>query len=212
MSAKATVHLVRYQGQLGSGEGSAEGSSWRGPSLAESASPLLGRWDGTDRGCLRTGDVGPSRGGWNSGGRGRVGRQRGTSITQRLPCKDGLSKVPGYKWHHLATDKNVISSIRGGPWTPGFKAIFARAGMTLAAQENQVFLKGHGGPHPEAYHEEIFRRLQDAVRDCKTQQMCRASLVGELKKMQMRSAHLAPGSTVWWRNLEARFENVHEVL
>jgi hypothetical protein len=106
-----------------------------------------------------------------------------TAQVLRSACKDGLSKVPGYKWHHLATDKNDISSIRGGPWTPGFKAIFARAGMSLTAQENQVFLKGHGGPHPEAYHEEIFRRLQDAVRDCRTQQMCRASLVGELKNI-----------------------------
>jgi hypothetical protein len=106
-----------------------------------------------------------------------------TAQALRSACKDGLLKVPGYQWHHLATDKNELSALRGGPWTPIFEDIFARAGMTLNARENQVFLKGHGGPHPEAYHDEIFVRLQEAVRKCKTQQTCRDSLVGELKKI-----------------------------
>lgn len=106
-----------------------------------------------------------------------------TSQVLRSACKDGSLKVSGFTWHHLATNKNEISDLRGGPWTPLFEALFARAGMNLDALENQVFLKGHGGPHPEAYHEEIHRRLREAIKDCKTQQVCRAKLVDELKQI-----------------------------
>jgi hypothetical protein len=94
-----------------------------------------------------------------------------------------LLKVPGFTWHHLATDKNEISDLRGGPWTPFFEVLFARAGMTLDARENQVFLKGHGGPHPEEYHEEVHRRLRDAIKDCKTKQVCRVRLLDALKQI-----------------------------
>jgi len=106
-----------------------------------------------------------------------------TAQALRSACKDGLLKVPGYQWHHLATDKNKISDLQGGPWTPIFEEIFASVGMSLDARENQVFLNAHGGPHPEAYHREIYRRLQGAIKDCKTQQICRDKLVGELKKI-----------------------------
>ncbi|PTL77779.1 AHH domain-containing protein [Vitiosangium sp. GDMCC 1.1324] len=106
-----------------------------------------------------------------------------TAQVLRSACTDGSLKVPGFTWHHLATNKNVISDLRGGPWTPVFEAIFAQAGMTLDALENQVFLKGHEGPHPEEYHEEIHRRLREAIRDCKTKQLCRAKLVDELKRI-----------------------------
>ncbi|MCY1080890.1 AHH domain-containing protein [Archangium lansingense] len=106
-----------------------------------------------------------------------------TAQVFRSACKDGLLKVTGFTWHHLATNKNEISDLRGGPWTPLFEAIFAQAGMTLDAGENQVFLKDHGGPHPEAYHEEVHRRLREAIKGCKTKQLCRAKLVDELKRI-----------------------------
>ncbi|WP_239015368.1 AHH domain-containing protein [Archangium violaceum] len=106
-----------------------------------------------------------------------------TAQVFRSACKDGSLRVPGFTWHHLATNKNEISDLRGGPWTPLFTAIFAQAGMTLDADENQVFLKGHGGPHPEEYHEEVHRRLREAIKDCRTQQLCRARLVDELKRI-----------------------------
>jgi hypothetical protein len=106
-----------------------------------------------------------------------------TSQVLRSACKDGSLKVPGYTWHHLATDKNELSDLRGGPWTPLFEAIFARAGLLLDARENQVFLKAHGGPHPEEYHGEVHRRLRDAVRECKTKQICRTRLVEALKQI-----------------------------
>lgn len=106
-----------------------------------------------------------------------------TSQVFRSACKDGLLKVAGFAWHHLATNKNDISDLRGGPWTPLFEAIFAQAGMTLDAPENQIFLKDHRGPHPEEYHEEIHRRLRDAIKGCRSTQLCRARLVDELKRI-----------------------------
>jgi hypothetical protein len=74
------------------------------------------------------------------------------------PCGDGSQK-DGSQWHHIATDKNEISTARGGPWTPRFNDYFARVGLGLDAPENRIYLKGHQGPHPEAYHAEVFRRL-----------------------------------------------------
>jgi HNH/ENDO VII superfamily nuclease len=97
-------------------------------------------------------------------------------------CGDG-SKKDGSHWHHLATNKNDISGANGGPWTPAFKKIFDKAGMSLEAKENLVYLQGHQGPHPEAYHAEIFDRLQDATEDCRSQIECRSSLVKELDKI-----------------------------
>jgi hypothetical protein len=86
-------------------------------------------------------------------------------------------------WHHIATNKNSLSTLRGGPWTPLFKRIFAKAGMKLNDPANKVYLQGHKGPHPRAYHEEIYKRLYEAVSDCTSVQQCRASLVHELQRL-----------------------------
>jgi hypothetical protein len=51
--------------------------------------------------------------------------------------------------HHMGTIANEISTLRGGPWTPRFKRLFARAGMRLTDEENIVPIKGHKGPHPQ---------------------------------------------------------------
>jgi hypothetical protein len=98
-------------------------------------------------------------------------------------CTDGSEKKDGHQWHHLATNKNDTATVRGGPWTPLFEKLFARAGMSLDARENLVYLKGHKGPHPEAYHEEIYRRLEAAVGRCRTLEQCRSSLRQELKDL-----------------------------
>ncbi|MGZ3458467.1 MAG: AHH domain-containing protein [Archangium sp.] len=98
-------------------------------------------------------------------------------------CTDGSEKKDGHQWHHLATNKNEISTLYGGPWTPRFEEIFAMAGMSLDASENLVYLAGHKGPHPEQYHEEIFRRLREAVTDCQSVSRCRERLVEELRKL-----------------------------
>jgi hypothetical protein len=95
-------------------------------------------------------------------------------------CGDGKD---GSHWHHLATNKNDVSSANGGPWTPIFKRYSDKAGMSLDAEENLVYLQGHQGPHPEAYHEEVFDRLLDATDGCRTLAECRGKLVEALDKI-----------------------------
>jgi A nuclease family of the HNH/ENDO VII superfamily with conserved AHH len=97
-------------------------------------------------------------------------------------CGDG-SKKDGSHWHHIATNKNDLSCANGGPWTPLFEKVFARAGMSLDAKENLVYLQGHKGPHSERYHSEVLRRLRDAIDGCGTQVECRSRLVEELDKI-----------------------------
>ncbi|HYO51331.1 AHH domain-containing protein [Archangium sp.] len=49
----------------------------------------------------------------------------------------------------IATNKNDKSDVSGGPWTPRYKRLFDKAGMSLDALANIVYLIGHIGPHPE---------------------------------------------------------------
>ncbi|WP_257457764.1 AHH domain-containing protein [Archangium lipolyticum] len=98
-------------------------------------------------------------------------------------CTDGSQKQDGYQWHHLATNKNDSSPLNGGPWTPQVETIFAKAGMSLDAAENLVYLKGHKGPHPEEYHMEVYRRLRSAVAQCRSQPQCRGLLVESLREL-----------------------------
>jgi RHS repeat-associated protein len=64
--------------------------------------------------------------------------------------------------HHIATDKNVISTAAGDPFTPKFEAIFEKAGMTLQDVLNKVPVLGHYGPHPQ-YNRAVFERLAEAL-------------------------------------------------
>ena len=107
----------------------------------------------------------------------------GTGASLRTACRDGLFKLAGFSWHHLATNKNSISDARGGPWTQRFEMIFARAAMSLEDAPNKVYLLGHTGPHPEEYHDEVFRRLSNALRTCRTTQDCRVKLTRELHRI-----------------------------
>ncbi len=52
--------------------------------------------------------------------------------------------------------------------------------MSLDASANKVYLLGHAGPHPEEYHDEVFRRLSNAVRTCTTTSKCRVKLTKEI--------------------------------
>jgi hypothetical protein len=63
-----------------------------------------------------------------------------TSSLTRSACADGSQKKDGYRWHHLATNKNETAGVREGPWTPLFEALFARAGMGLEDPTNLVYL------------------------------------------------------------------------
>ena len=84
--------------------------------------------------------------------------------------------------HHIATNKNWVSSLRGGPWSPAFEKLFKKAGMTLEDVANKVRIPGHEGPHPEAYHREIYRRLSDAVADLSGEAYARG-LLQELERL-----------------------------
>ncbi|ATB33772.1 AHH domain-containing protein [Melittangium boletus] len=85
--------------------------------------------------------------------------------------------------HHIATDKWTEATHSGGPWTPKFKKLFDQAGMSLDDPANKVRVKGHVGPHPQEYHEEIFDRLRDAIKGRQTMQESRESLTAELRRL-----------------------------
>ncbi|WP_152622277.1 AHH domain-containing protein [Archangium violaceum] len=110
-------------------------------------------------------------------------------------CTDGSESQEGYHWHHLATNKNEISARSGGPWTPLFKRFFEKAGMSLDAAENLVYLKGHKGPHSEAYHSEVYSRLERALKGCRTTVQCKSSLMDALK--DLANDVCTPGSRLY---------------
>lgn len=85
--------------------------------------------------------------------------------------------------HHIATIANKKSTLRGGPWTPLFEELFARAGMRLKDGQNIVPIKGHKGPHPQRYHQLVFERLQRALGDCSSVAECRARLLPALDEL-----------------------------
>ncbi|MFL5350385.1 MAG: AHH domain-containing protein [Hyalangium sp.] len=85
--------------------------------------------------------------------------------------------------HHMATLANKKSALRGGPWTPLFEELFARAGMRLKDRQNIVPIQGHKGPHPQRYHQIVYRRLEEALGDCSSIAECRARLVPALDEL-----------------------------
>lgn len=100
----------------------------------------------------------------------------------------------GGERHHIATNKNDVSPARGGPWTPRFRDMFARAGMELKDPENIVKIPGHRGPHPRKYHDTVFLRLQDALGTCRTVVACRKALTRELRNLAAEAQ--TPGTTI----------------
>jgi hypothetical protein len=94
--------------------------------------------------------------------------------------------------HHIATNKWWKSANNEGPWSPRFQEIFDRAGMSLDDPANIVHVKAHKGPHPLAYHQRIFRRLDAATRTCRTMEQCREALTVELNALAQDIA--APGT------------------
>jgi hypothetical protein len=98
-------------------------------------------------------------------------------------CWEEESDKGAAQGHYIATDKNDMGDKQGGPWTPRFKELFAQAGMELNDPANIVFLLGHQGPHPEAYHAEVYRRLSDALEGCGSEAECRRALTAELDRL-----------------------------
>ncbi len=94
--------------------------------------------------------------------------------------------------HHIATNKNEVSALRGGPWTPRFRAIFRRAGMELKDPENIVPVKAHRGPHPREYHEQVLASLEEATSTCSGVPQCRDALTRALNRLAREVA--TPGT------------------
>lgn len=90
--------------------------------------------------------------------------------------------------HHIATNKWWDAINLGGPWSPRFKKLFDRAGLSLDDAANKVRVRGHKGPHPPEYHQEVYRRLQRAMRGCRSMQQCREALMAELKELALEIA------------------------
>ena len=104
----------------------------------------------------------------------------------------GGGKTPCVEVHHIATICNDESTARGGQWTPRFRRIFAKAGMSLDDPANKMPLPGHYGPHPQRYHEIVHDTLIKATRTCRSVVDCRDRLRESLKDLSKEIA--TPGS------------------
>ncbi|WP_240486824.1 AHH domain-containing protein [Hyalangium minutum] len=109
-----------------------------------------------------------------------------------MAAQPSRGKGPCVETHHIATICNDTSTARGGPWTPRFRAIFAKAGMSLDDPANKMPLSGHYGPHPERYHEIILKELTEATETCRTVVECRQALTGALRALAKQIA--TPGA------------------
>ncbi|WP_224367524.1 AHH domain-containing protein [Hyalangium versicolor] len=100
-----------------------------------------------------------------------------------MTARGSGNKAPCVETHHIATICNEKSTSRGGAWTPRFREIFARAGMSLDDPANKTPLPGHYGPHPQRYHEIVYEELFDATVNCRTVVQCREGLTRALKAL-----------------------------
>ena len=82
--------------------------------------------------------------------------------------------------HHIATNKNWI---RDPQWSKLFQELFAQAGMTLEEAANLVELPAefHKGPHPQAYHQWVYRELSKAIQGLRKKEEIRAALEARLR-------------------------------
>lgn len=55
--------------------------------------------------------------------------------------------------------------------------------MSLEDKANRLYVVDHKGPHPEEYHTEIHRRLNEALGKCRTEDECRLKLVDALDEI-----------------------------
>ncbi|OJH36830.1 AHH domain-containing protein [Cystobacter ferrugineus] len=108
-------------------------------------------------------------------------------------CREDNSKGDAPE-HHVATNKNDIAEVRGGPWTPQFELLFEQAGMSLNDPANRLFVIDHKGPHPEEYHQKVYNRLRAALRKCGTTIECKANLTEALN--ELASEICKPGSAL----------------
>ena len=85
--------------------------------------------------------------------------------------------------HRIATRSNRRKSKGHEPWTLRFETLFARAGMSLADPLNLIYLREHASGHPEAYHREIYERLQATMEGCGDKSSCQGVLRMALRRL-----------------------------
>lgn len=98
------------------------------------------------------------------------------------------------EWHHIATVENGKSTARGGPWTPRFQKLFKSVDMSMEDAANKVRVRGHRGPHPEEYHQIVYRRLFEVVQNCQSPAACRADFMDALAALARQTA--TPGTAL----------------
>jgi hypothetical protein len=113
---------------------------------------------------------------------------QGVSITLpanavAMAARPSRGKGPCVETHHIATICNGKDTKRGGPWTPRFRQIFAKAGMSMEDPANKLPLSGHYGPHPERYHQLVYEELDDATATCRSVVECHEGLTRALKAL-----------------------------
>ncbi len=82
--------------------------------------------------------------------------------------------------HHIATNKNWI---RDPQWSKHFQELFAKGGMSLDDAANIVELPAelHRGPHSQAYHQWVYRRLREAIAGLDNPAQIRSALEARLR-------------------------------
>jgi len=115
-----------------------------------------------------------------------------TATAMTMGSSGSGGTAPCIEKHHIATICNDKSTVRGGPWTPRFREIFAKAGMSMDDPANKMPLPGHYGPHPERYHQIVFEQLRGATLTCRSIVECQRALTGALQKLARQIA--TPGT------------------
>lgn len=77
--------------------------------------------------------------------------------------------------HHIATTY--------GKWGDKFRDLFASANRSINGIGNKVYLPGHYGPHSQAYHKEVFRRLTSALKGVRGKANRARALENELENI-----------------------------
>jgi hypothetical protein len=94
-----------------------------------------------------------------------------------------VSREEGGSPHRIATRTDRWTFGEGKPWTLRFEELFARAGMSLKDPLNLIYLQEDAAPHPEAYHQEIFDRLEATLEGCGDEETCGAVLRMALRRL-----------------------------
>jgi hypothetical protein len=55
--------------------------------------------------------------------------------------------------------------------------------MSLNDPANIVRIRGHKGPHPQEYHQEVYRWLREAVQGCRSINQCKEALKAALTEL-----------------------------